>query len=871
MLINLEIFQKKILHKKILLGLSATLFMGAVPPGVNAMEDWTHSVSKAASAYKTFYTMTGLSRTSALMSRKTSFVPVSLKSKHQSRRLLFKEKASPYLATQPQKNKSASSPESTLMLAKTGTVQIAHSQQTVSTKKLVSGTQHSVLSPEKKTASRHVKQISKSIQGLQSSHYLVTKTGQAMASHHQSSHQSKPLIHKRQPEYLQMLATHQPLIELEAKLKQELSGSSVLPQNNSADPQESVPETNTLYSSGDTVIHSGITQKASNVQLALGKATVIQLKQPAQRVSISNPEIASAVIISPTQIQLIGKSIGVCNLLVWTDQHAPEHSVVDIAVHHDVSVLLSQLKQVDPGIEVAPLAADDTVIMTGQAKNRESAQLAIELAKAFFNSNGSASGGVIESNSQRPGSAIPGITTNIINLIKVEGEPSTKIELVRQKLQAIDPGIHLDVVPGPDGTEKVILTGRVKTASIASKALNLSSVFYGQPGMKLVTAQGGNEFSRLQVGSSSSGSSSTQSASGSSSASPSGGVNFLQGSIMTDATGNVISMLEIAQKPQIQCSIKFLELDKSALKALGGSLSGVNGTSKFANWSGVQSPAPGKSISSLSSQSPPGSNFGTASSRSGNSWNATSQTFGQTFNEVYQSGVTQVFTINNTIAGAIQALQEKSRVRTLAEPTLTLLSGEQGSFLAGGEIPIAFLGGNGQISVEYHEFGIRLNLLPNVTDDGKVQMQISPEISSVDQSGGVSTPSVTVPAFLTRRMNTTLLVEPGESFVLSGLYSQDEASSISRFPGLGGIPVIGSFFRNKWNTQKSSEMVVLVKPEILYSETGLATGTAPAVTTPLNPLLQPQQQSSSSSSSSSGTTTTPTLTVQKTIAQQPLP
>ncbi|WP_303673306.1 type II and III secretion system protein family protein [Vampirovibrio chlorellavorus] len=572
------------------------------------------------------------------------------------------------------------------------------------------------------------------------------------------------------------------------------------------------------------VLKSGISQKMTSVDLTIGKAEVIYLSRPASRVSVSNPEVATAVIISPTQIQLVGKAVGVANLLVWGDMVSPDHTVVDINVHKDVSVLVNQLRYVDPGIQIVPLAAEDTVILTGQAETRETAQLAVEMAKAFFgkSTNMVAPSGGNGPNSQAPGSALPGLNSNVINLLKVKGEPSTKIELVRQRLMDIDPNIHIDVVPGPDGDEKVILTGRVATASVASKALNLASVFYGQPGMKMITAQGGNDFTRMQVNSASSSSSGGGgSTANTQSGSAAGGANLLQGSVVTDATGNVISMLEIAQKPQIKCSIKFLELNKTSLNALGGSVSGMSGNTGFASWSGVQGAAPGKSISALSTQDRSGSAFSNSANRA-NSGFTGSNIIQSRFNEVYQNGITQVLTINNQVAAAIQALQERRQVRTLAEPTLTLLSGEQGSFLAGGEIPIAFVGGQGQVSIEYKEFGIRLNLLPNVTDDGKIQMQVAPEVSSLDQANGVSTNSVSVPAFITRRMNTTLLVEPGQSFILAGLYNQQDTDSMSRFPGLGSIPVLGTFFRNSWNSRSKSEMVVLIRPEIIYSNTGSA-------------------------------------------------
>lgn len=584
---------------------------------------------------------------------------------------------------------------------------------------------------------------------------------------------------------------------------------------------DNAPDVSTRGQGNVKVLKSGISQKVTNVDLAIGKAEVLYLSKPASRVSVSNPEVATAVVISPTQIQLVGKSIGVANLLVWGDMVSPEHTVVDVSVHRDVSVLVNQLKYVDPGIQIMPMAAEDTVILTGQAETRETAQLAIEMAKAFFNkSTAGASIGNIGPNSQAPGSALPGVSTNVINLIKVKGEPSTKVELVRQRLSEIDPNIRVDVVPGPEGNEKVILTGRVATASIASKALNLASVFYGQPGMKLVTAQGGNEFSRMSVSSSSNSSSTTTSAGGSNGAG-SGSVNMLQGSVMTDATGNVISMLEIAQKPQIRCSIKFLELKKTALNAMGHTISGVRGATKFSSLSGSHSSAPANPISAPSSQNAPGVGWATTAARGalGNGWAPTAQSFNTNWNEVFQSGVTQVFTINNTMVAAIQALQEKRQIRTLAEPTLTMLSGEQGSFLAGGEIPVAFLGGNGQISIEFHEYGIRLNLLPSVTDDGKIQMQVSPEVSAVDSSVSVQG----VPGFTTRRMSTNLIVEPNQSFALAGLYNQEDTDSVSRFPGLGNLPVLGSFFRNKWKTGNNTELVVLIKPEVIYSQTGPTT------------------------------------------------
>ena len=595
-------------------------------------------------------------------------------------------------------------------------------------------------------------------------------------------------------------------------------------------------------SKGVRILRSGITRQAANVDLAIGKAEVMYMSRPVSRVSVSNPDVAAAVVISPTQIQLIGKKVGVANILLWGDLTSAEHTVVDVSVHRDVSVLIQQLKYVDSGIKIVPMAAEDTVILTGSAETRESAQLAIEMAKAFFtggdssasaspssaNSSSSASSGTGSSDSgpssRAPGSSVPGSSPHVINLIKVKGEPSTKLELVRQRMHDINANIRLDVVPGPGGSEKVILSGRVPSASVASRALNLASVFYGKPGLKMVTGQGGNDFTRMEVTGNSSANSGSDSTATIKTGENAGGANVLHGSVITDMSGNVVSMLEIDQKPQIRCNIKFLELNKLALNSLGGSINGVNGSTKFTSWSGVQSAAPGHPISTPSVQVPPGADWNTRSARVGSgSWAPTSQTFGGNWNEVFQNGVTQVFSINNKLVAAIQALEERRQVRTLAEPTLTMLSGEQGSFLAGGEVPVAFLGGNGQISIQFKAYGIRLNLLPEMTDDGKIQMQVAPEVSAVDPSISVQG----VPGFLTRKMNTSLLVEPGQSFILAGLFKQEDTDSTSRFPGIGSLPIIGPFFRNQWKNKNHSEMVIIVKPEVIYSQTGsTTTGTA---------------------------------------------
>ncbi len=556
-----------------------------------------------------------------------------------------------------------------------------------------------------------------------------------------------------------------------------------------------------------TLIKGGLTATLEEVDLTLGKAHIINLNNPTSRVAISNPEIASVVVISPTQIQLVGNSVGVANLLIWDNNEPDKYAVIDINVHRDVSVLAKQIRMINPRINVMPMAAVDSVILTGMAESREQSQLAVEISRAYFAGN-AGTAGTVQQSSLSPGTATPGSAPNIINLIEIQGEPSTKAQAVREMLKEIDPSIEMEVVPGSDGVEKVLLTGKVRMASHVSKAVNTASIFYGQPGLQVVTGPGGNAVRPT-------GNAQFQS---SNSFNDNMDINILQGSIITDASGNVVSMLEVAYRPQIRARVKILDVSRTALKQLGSNYLANYGDVGVGSFSGTQSPAPGKPIATFDPQDT-GSIIGQTLNRtSGNAAaDSVSRTasFGAGVNPIFGDGVTQFLTLNQKHALAISALVERRKARTLAEPVLTMLSGEKSSFLAGGEVPIPVIGTNGQISVQFHEFGIRLNLVATVKDDGKIHMQIAPEVSSVDNANSVSTNQVVVPGFATRRFQTTVELEEGQSFVMAGLFNQEETDAASKFPGIGSIPIIGSFFRNKWSDRRDREMVVIIQPEVM--------------------------------------------------------
>jgi len=168
----------------------------------------------------------------------------------------------------------------------------------------------------------------------------------------------------------------------------------------------------------------------------------------------------------------------------------------------------------------------------------------------------------------------------------------------------------------------------------------------------------------------------------------------------------------------------------------------------------------------------------------------------------------------------LQALAENQYLRLLAEPTLTALSGEDASFLAGGEFPIPVVqsgavGGSTAISIEYKEYGVRLGFRPTVLGDGTIRLYVSPEVSALSDVGAVVIQGFRVPALVTRRAETTLELKSGQTFGMAGLINRTSTARNSRVPGLGDLPVIGALFRSVRYEKGETELVVLVTASLV--------------------------------------------------------
>ncbi|HLT02087.1 MAG TPA: type II and III secretion system protein family protein [Geminicoccaceae bacterium] len=167
------------------------------------------------------------------------------------------------------------------------------------------------------------------------------------------------------------------------------------------------------------------------------------------------------------------------------------------------------------------------------------------------------------------------------------------------------------------------------------------------------------------------------------------------------------------------------------------------------------------------------------------------------------------------VNAALDALAEEGLVNLLAEPNLTALSGETASFLAGGEFPIPIDSDDDGLTIEFKEFGISLAFTPTVLSSNRISLRVRPEVSDLSENGAITINGLTIPALATRRAETTVELGSGQSFAIGGLLSTDIESAVSKYPGLGDLPILGSLFRSTRFQRNETELVILVTPYLV--------------------------------------------------------
>ena len=266
-----------------------------------------------------------------------------------------------------------------------------------------------------------------------------------------------------------------------------------------------------------------------------------------------------------------------------------------------------------------------------------------------------------------------------------------------------------------------------------------------------------------------------------------------QADAVVQAAGfKTVNMLQspVTDTTQVQLSVRVAEVNRSKMKELGGSLGSFNSTSVF-----VQGGGPATLGNSNGS--------GTAGLLTD-----------------FAGSAVNLFLFNTGLntAAYIRALRTNGALRALAEPNLIAMNGQTASFLAGGEFPIPVVQSgqsSGAVSVQFKEYGVRLNFKPTIIDEDHIRLELEPEVSTIDIANGVRFNGFVIPALRTRRAHTGVELRDGQSFALAGLLDNNETRSLSKVPWLGDVPILGTLFKSESFQKQETELMFIITANVV--------------------------------------------------------
>mgnify|MGYP001765604160 CR=1 FL=1 len=363
--------------------------------------------------------------------------------------------------------------------------------------------------------------------------------------------------------------------------------------------------------------------------------------------------------------------------------------------------------------------------------------------------------------------------TNIV-VFGTSGRPIASLELqVQVDTKALEAllkrllpksNIRIEAVAGT-----VVLSGTVGSNAEVVQAYELASRFIGADPAALTGTTG------------------STTASGSTAGTAGGGVQ-------------VVNALTVGGREQVMLKVTVAEVQRDVIKMLGINLTNVNMTEYTSGASGI--------IGALVSDGNFASNSVTNNAFAVNSGVTTALDQ----NYVWNAGAFK-------LRARLQAMEQNGLMKTLAEPNLSALSGEQAQFLVGGEYPVpvaqSSVSGGNTISVEFKTYGIALNFQPVVLAEDRINLTVKTEISELTTDGAVTIGTLTIPALRVRRAATTLEIPSGGAMVLGGLIKDDVRQAITGTPGLVNVPVLGTLFRSRDFKSSQTELAIFIQPIVV--------------------------------------------------------
>jgi len=524
---------------------------------------------------------------------------------------------------------------------------------------------------------------------------------------------------------------------------------------------------------------AGIVEDRGTLRSTVAGGQVLTFSSAVKRIAVADEKLAAIHLVSDREVLINGLKPGVTTLFIWLEDDRRVRYV--LRVGPDMDFVEQSLRELDPRISVDSSPDGATLVLRGDVADARTARVAKEQAETLV--AGDTSLGV----------------TKVINLLRFPGITANAEDRLAALLEGVDPRItvrRIQVGPEPDPTkDSFVLEGRVRTVSDLQRAIALAERQLGGTGVEVKVANDDRvAFSRFRglVGSGGTGTSGLQALQGTE-APPSGlAAKLARGLVVTSESGRVISFLDVDGLAQIMVSIRVLQVDRGKARKMGINFRFDNSHLSIGSYNGPQTPGgiPGQ-LGGQPSVTP--------LSGTGNLVAA------------FVDKATSILT-------AIDFLDSKNLVRSVAEPNILTLSGEQAAVLVGGEVPIPTTSVNQVATVQgfyFQDFGVRLDIRPTVDADGIVTLEVAPSIVRPDSGLGVGQ----VPGFQVQSVQTTARVEEGQSLILGGLLSFEESLQQKGLPGLQKIPL----FRWKSRQHSETELLFVITPQLMGTSSDFAT------------------------------------------------
>lgn len=593
--------------------------------------------------------------------------------------------------------------------------------------------------------------------------------------------------------------------------------------------------------------------KPSNtIDLKVSQSRTFKMRNKIVRTSISDPAIAEPVVVAENQLVLLGKAPGGATLVLWDD--AGNSMAVDLRVSRDFTQLQSMLREIDPRIIVKPFSAGgtDRVILMGDVDHSESIIRAFAIANAFMDDRGMV---ITVANSRILGTRIGeqaggggggagggggGALSTIGNVDRYTFFGNQNNNIAKAQTIISDGGR---------------VTSLISVRKCPLIVLHVTFMEMNSSAVRELGLQLGVNFTSQSFGFSIGGGTPLSgSATQTQLLQSIPGVNGTYGTFINPAIGGTatnfsgLSGITGGGGPGVNFLTPIAPVAplsqalQTGVNALTGAPNAFTNFGPFGGSPGFFNPsfpgfvAPGINPQFGASTQPVFFQNGLGPTALGLSQlasvafqnNLFGTPGGATFN---QGSLMNMFNaISNFASGnssrwsvnpAVQGIIGYQRARVLAEPTLVAMSGERASFLAGGEIPIiqsVATAGTAAQSVVFEPYGLRINMIPVLLEDGSINLQVSPEERLLDRtisflpSGSTGTG---IPGFTTRKVQTTVELKPGQELFISGLISNNSARILAKTPLLGEVPVLGALYKSKQFNKNESELIVAVRPEVI--------------------------------------------------------